>query len=651
MNKLIFDNKKNIFLAKKEIFDEEGNVSNIYKKNWVPLKKYNLSRQDIETIMKKANETLLSKWDIISDMDVEDSRKDIMLNEESKKIISNFKSILDKNPKAFSIEEVEIKKSKQSKTVKQEPKLKKSVTNEDLINEMLDDFKNLDNDIKTDKTEDPLKKEDDTLGIEEISDKEKDKDKEPSKLKTKIIGSIDEAIIKVDDSEILDKNEDDDIDDDFIKPLSERSEMEDETSDGSSEMKVIKIDIVVDEETGENKKVEKHEIKKTFMPTRRNIDHKTLSSIKVEEIKSKITKSAKDIQEDENFLEMFKTMLNPIQSAFTSTVPLISSGMSVEIRPFTYNNLNKLMASLNKIYMAEGKYEEESDGGITDIESRKKINYNIIARENLILESIYDKIAYFSCGKLTLEEFKKKLMLSDFKQLMFGAYQATFPKSNPYSVLCNSCGTRNQVTLNNRDLLWKINKSITEKDQDMFSGRSKQLFTIEEATKQCKFTNYSLLNEYCIVTEPLKAVVWLKNPSIDKWFSTMEAIVRTDPQININTEFSDRGYGLDFVLLLPYIDSLHIPSIDKKKPGELNVSFPRTFSDNEIVKLVLELSPSDIVSILNSEEYLKIRLATTPASLYLPSTKCKNAACKKTIESSLLNPRSIFFYRIMKILD
>lgn len=166
--------------------------------------------------------------------------------------------------------------------------------------------------------------------------------------------------------------------------------------------------------------------------------------------------------------------------------------------------------------------------------------------------TIYDKVAYMTCGKPSFEKWLKMTALPDMDSMLFGIYSATYPTSQPFDVTCPKCNTKLTVNTDPESILAVYDEEAYDRVQEVINGCNNTEAIIQR----------SILSDVeKIAFKKRKTVVFVAEPSLA---DTLENLRFIEAHRN---EYPDHDEVFEKLL---YISKVYIPDVAfYKKEGKL----------------------------------------------------------------------------------
>lgn len=259
------------------------------------------------------------------------------------------------------------------------------------------------------------------------------------------------------------------------------------------------------------------------------------------------------------------------------------SGYVAKIRPLVNKDI------VNILYSNMGRYEYKKN----------------------LFQIIYEKIAGFSVGKMSFEEWLRCTSVEDLDTFYYGLYCATFPDEGKLTITCPSCGNAENVRISNLNLTKTTDRKAMKKLIADVSANSISKETMRQ---------YSLINKNdAFELEKSKIVVDIKTPTL--WDSL--ELLRLVPEEVIDKDTT----GMTNML---YINKILIPN----GKGAYIESSDR----QELLRIVDNLSVEDAQDL---QAAVSTRMDENRISYSIKNYKCTK--CGHTIKEIPLSIEDILF--------
>jgi len=236
-----------------------------------------------------------------------------------------------------------------------------------------------------------------------------------------------------------------------------------------------------------------------------------------------------------------------------------------------------------------------------------------------VYKVIYDKIAMFSCGNMTFEEWLRNTTVEDLETFYFGIYCSTFPNEGSFTFTCPNPECRHQETIkiNHNSLIKTTDKAKMKK---LINDVSKNATSIEAMKK------YSLIgkNEHYQL-EDSGIIAELRTPSLQDSLD----ILRTVPESVI-----DRDQNA--VTNMLYVKKFLIPTPD-------GAAYTEQVEPQEILRIIDNLTIDDANML---EDAIADRVDENRITYSIKNIKCQK--CQKEATDIPVTIEDILFTLIFE---
>lgn len=252
---------------------------------------------------------------------------------------------------------------------------------------------------------------------------------------------------------------------------------------------------------------------------------------------------------------------------------------------------------------------------------------SILAEQQKLIKTAYEQIKWFSCGKLSYEQFVAATAFSDLDTIYYAIYAATYPGNNSYPIPCQHCNKENTVQVSVNALVDVVNddslRRVREVLQRAFSNRSviQDVMPLECADR--------------IELDDAGAVVQYGIPSISDYLNGIERVTSTLIDQNTGRPTVGNEEVSAMVQCQLGVDAIYLPSVND--PNQ----FVEVQDPYYISNFITGLSKDD-GRLLKSEQ---VELETKYQVAYaIPPFQC--ISCAKTNTSRQLDFERILFIRL-----
>lgn len=356
---------------------------------------------------------------------------------------------------------------------------------------------------------------------------------------------------------------------------------------------------------------------------RKTID---LENLKVEQI-------SPDIMSATSFLT---NSIEPLLKPDVVAVPLLISGIVVNISAFMYNDLSRVRHLIPEIR------------NVRDMAARNKA---LVEKRRLEIEIIYNHIV---CVKgmnrrPTYDEFVDMVLFSDLPQLFFGAFVASHSNEHMYTVTCSSCGHEMSVSRTPKQLCEIVSKNIDiETVKQVLNGTcskdkmaeldivkfSKKVYSEKEPLPVSGLilrTKIPTLREYLEAIDVLTSVYNESDVNEVDFLSLYYTRTLDDSDIETPQDFFRRA--------CLYIHEMAVPTF-KTEGDKVLTKFVSTKDKHIIYETLTRLHKDDIKAIIDSENIRRM-MSVKGIQHFIKLDECPN--CHLKMEPFPFNAELIFF--------
>lgn len=379
--------------------------------------------------------------------------------------------------------------------------------------------------------------------------------------------------------------------------------------DDTKKSRKVEIDESPEEETSDNKK------RLRFFRRKTNADLMNLRDLDLDGTDiTKISSKRLDAEESD-YVDKISDVMNMVNMARVTTIPMVSSGYSMDISAYNYSDL----LNINR-YIANNE-----------------ISY--VAQQETIIHSIFKHIKRFSCGKMDEETWLEKTYLPDMAMSFFGAYDSSSPGENPYNIRCKHCNHLFELRKPNDEIVCYTDDRVTQKDINLLLKTTN--LSIEDAVDSIPVSKYVTKTVISSVLPETKVIVERKIPNLMDYLTMLNAIARLE---NHSLEDIEDPESPSFFILnmLLYINKLKIPVQDKKRstPDDIKYTYHHITNKNDIAEFICSLSPNDTSKLFEGEEIAKL-VSFQPVKFRIEGDHCEK--CKEPLGNIRLDMKNIFF--------
>lgn len=325
--------------------------------------------------------------------------------------------------------------------------------------------------------------------------------------------------------------------------------------------------------------------------------------------------------------------VGPLMKPDVAIVPLLVSGLVVNISAFMYYDLIKIRQIIPEFRTRNASAR----------------NAALLKKRKLEIETIYDHIVCVQgySQKPSYDEFLNMVLLPDLAQLFFGTYLATYNHEQTYEVTCMQCGNSIEVNKSPKDLCYILSENIDYNDaKKIIRGTMPS-----EKIADIPLVKYSK-KEY-VEKKPLPKsgiIIHEKIPTLKDYIEGIEIL---------NDVYSDRDLNdIDFTSLYVrnmeeeqpiekflraclYINQIVVPDIDINDGGQhAKTTFYSTTDKGIIYETLSKLHADDFNAIVTSENIDKM-MSIKGIQHYIKLDECPN--CHIQMEPFHFNSELIFF--------
>lgn len=356
---------------------------------------------------------------------------------------------------------------------------------------------------------------------------------------------------------------------------------------------------------------------------RKTID---LENLKVEQI-------SPDIMSATSFLT---NSIEPLLKPDVVAVPLLISGIVVNISAFMYNDLSRVRHLIPEIR------------NVRDMAARNKA---LVEKRRLEIEIIYNHIV---CVKgmnrrPTYDEFVDMVLFSDLPQLFFGAFVASHSNEHMYTVTCSSCGHEMSVSRTPKQLCEIVSKNIDiETVKQVLNGTCSK-------DKMAELDIVKFSKKVYSEKEPLPVsglVLRTKIPTLREYLEAIDVLTSVYNESDVNEvdflslyytrtlDDSDIETPQDFFRrACLYIHEMAVPTF-KTEGDKVLTKFVSTKDKRIIYETLTRLHKDDIKAIIDSENIRRM-MSVKGIQHFIKLDECPN--CHLKMEPFPFNAELIFF--------